>query len=606
MVLTQTPEMNIISYFDWHGTAVDSAADAGKLMQKVSLSVPRPDPSNAARRESRANNESIVALQSPDFPSVPDPSEWKDKWEVIDLDDDDLTEAGSEDEVVRAHKERRRSKLVLTLMALLDQSGWAESWEDVPASKKAATSDEPTTAPSEASEAEAVHAIARAIVLDIVNKVAPAPTSPGGEGGAKAVRSRSCFPLSFTTRYLRSCCATFRDCLSFGHGRGVSSKYLKALKTKSNTKQMFDWKKRKMEKQQKEYTEIWLTRILPNWYNLKDDPWVKSSWRQGLPPAIRGLVWPLALGNTLRITEELYQYYTSQASLEMDQDRLSSSLAASARQILDDTSSDVYMRRLKTATKMAMGKEESMMQIEQDIHRTFSSLKLFKPGSDLHSNLRMVLGAYVMYRPDVGYVQGMSYLAGMFLLYMDGPEAFMCLCNLLSRHFFLAFLSADTDHVHKMFGLFNDWFHLCLPALAKHFESINLHPELYLLNWAFTLYVRVLPLDIACLIWDTYMLEGELVIFKTAIALLKVFYVQLLDSSFEQAVKLLIQPPEELDAEIFLKTINNTSVPMHIAEAFESMERKYYAPQLILGPQLGPSPARMRAPSSPAFFARNV
>ena len=132
----------------------------------------------------------------------------------------------------------------------------------------------------------------------------------------------------------------------------VSRTYKKELHKKSKRKQIKEWKKRKMEKKQKENTEIWLSKILPNWYTLRDDPWVKLSWKQGLPPAVRGLVWPLALGNTLRITEELYSYYTSQASLEIDQEKMTASFEASTKQILDEVtvSSDVYIRRLRTVS----------------------------------------------------------------------------------------------------------------------------------------------------------------------------------------------------------------------------------------------------------------
>ena len=75
----------------------------------------------------------------------------------------------------------------------------------------------------------------------------------------------------------------------------------------------------------------------------------------------------------------------------------------------------------------------------------------------------------------------------MFLLYMDPPEAFMCLCNLLTRHFFLAFLAADTDHVYAMFRLFSGWLRQSMSQLARHLEGLGLGPELYLLNWAFTM-----------------------------------------------------------------------------------------------------------------------
>ena len=51
----------------------------------------------------------------------------------------------------------------------------------------------------------------------------------------------------------------------------------------------------------------------------------------------------------------------------------------------------------------------------------------------MHTGLERVLMCYVCYRPDVGYVQGMSYLVATLLLYMDEFEAFKCMANLLGR-----------------------------------------------------------------------------------------------------------------------------------------------------------------------------
>lgn len=45
--------------------------------------------------------------------------------------------------------------------------------------------------------------------------------------------------------------------------------------------------------------------------------------------------------------------------------------------------------------------------------------------------LRCVLEAYAMFRPDIGYVQGMAYIAATLLLYMDEYSTFVCLSNLL-------------------------------------------------------------------------------------------------------------------------------------------------------------------------------
>lgn len=55
-----------------------------------------------------------------------------------------------------------------------------------------------------------------------------------------------------------------------------------------------------------------------------------------------------------------------------------------------------------------------------------------RDGQQLYSRLRLLLETFVLLRPDIGYVQGMGYLAAMLLLYIDSDyEAFVCFTNLL-------------------------------------------------------------------------------------------------------------------------------------------------------------------------------
>ena len=43
------------------------------------------------------------------------------------------------------------------------------------------------------------------------------------------------------------------------------------------------------------------------------------------------------------------------------------------------------------------------------------------------------MGAYVCYRPDLGYVQGMSFIAAILLLNLEEAEAFIVFANLVNR-----------------------------------------------------------------------------------------------------------------------------------------------------------------------------
>ena len=65
-----------------------------------------------------------------------------------------------------------------------------------------------------------------------------------------------------------------------------------------------------------------------------------------------------------------------------------------------------------------LAREKSISLIEQDVKRTFAELKLFQDGMKYNQSIFKILKAFAMYRPDIGYVQGMSYLAAVVLMYI--------------------------------------------------------------------------------------------------------------------------------------------------------------------------------------------
>ncbi len=96
------------------------------------------------------------------------------------------------------------------------------------------------------------------------------------------------------------------------------------------------------------------------------------------------------------------------------------------------------------------GRSNTIVDIALDLPRTFPALSFFQQGGPSHHLLRNVLEAYTLYRPDVGYVQGMSYIAALLLLYMDAEDAFVALCNLLNRSLHYCFYRMDIKRVRTL------------------------------------------------------------------------------------------------------------------------------------------------------------
>ena len=199
-----------------------------------------------------------------------------------------------------------------------------------------------------------------------------------------------------------------------------------------------------------------------------------------------------------------------------------------------------------------LGRMASVQLISFDMPRTFSLLQFFDVNGPLYPGLQSVLEAYVVYRPDLGYVQGMSFLASMLLLNMEPPAAFQVLANILNLPCEKAFYGMDVARIDAYALAVDKMIAEYMPRIGKIFKKFEISSRMFLLEWVMTLYAKALPLDIAAHVWDLFMLDGEIVIFRVAVALVHLFRNELIYATFDQAVTLLNNIPQEiLDESLF-------------------------------------------------------
>ncbi|KAK3095375.1 hypothetical protein FSP39_013939 [Pinctada imbricata] len=299
----------------------------------------------------------------------------------------------------------------------------------------------------------------------------------------------------------------------------------------------------KQENQLQVMSKKWASEILPNWENLKNAKRTQDLWWLGLPTNVRGKVWRLAIGNDLNITPELYEICVSRAHDRIKQTSESGDMNSSSN-------SD-------NISEPPSSKEASVEVIKLDISRTFPQLCIFQKGGPYHDILHSLLGAYACYRPDVGYVQGMSFIAAVLLLNMDQADTFICFANLLNRPCQVAFFRIDETMMKYYFETYEDFFVENMPLLHSHFKKQNVTPDIYLIDWIFSLYSKALPLDIACRVWDVFCRDGEEFLFTTALGILKMYEEVLVHQDFIHLAQFLTRLPESLSADDLFRSIEN-------------------------------------------------
>ncbi|KAM7113078.1 TBC1 domain family member 14 isoform 2-T2 [Ciconia maguari] len=258
----------------------------------------------------------------------------------------------------------------------------------------------------------------------------------------------------------------------------------------------------------------WNNEILPNWETMCCSRKVRELWWQGIPPSVRGKVWSLAIGNELNITHELYDICLARAKEKWR------SLSTGGAEI-----------ECEDAGFSAADREASLELIKLDISRTFPNLCIFQQ------------------------VQGMSFIAAVLILNLDTADAFIAFSNLLNKPCQMAFFRVDHGLMLTYFAAFEVFFEENLPKLFAHFKKNNLTPDIYLIDWIFTLYSKSLPLDLACRVWDVFCRDGEEFLFRTALGILKLFEDILTKMDFIHIAQFLTKLPEDLPSEEFFTSI---------------------------------------------------
>ncbi|KAF9190891.1 hypothetical protein BGZ50_009769 [Haplosporangium sp. Z 11] len=159
--------------------------------------------------------------------------------------------------------------------------------------------------------------------------------------------------------------------------------------------------------------------------------------------------------------------------------------------------------------------------IEMDLHRTFPTNVLFGPGGHGIGKLKNILIAYSLHNPIVGYCQGMNLLAGTLLLTNNSEEeAFWILTSMLSWHlpedyFTQQLLSPQADQ-----RVLRELVQEIMPRLSQHFQDMHVDLTAITFSWFLTLFTDCLPVETLLRVWDVFFVEGMMIVFKIAVAIL--------------------------------------------------------------------------------------
>lgn len=213
---------------------------------------------------------------------------------------------------------------------------------------------------------------------------------------------------------------------------------------------------------------------------------VKSLIRSGVPPELRGHVWFACSGADAKMKsakpEESYSHLlTLVPTLE--------------------------------GTQIAV-------DIEKDLLRTFPE-RISESSLLTTSILRRCLCAYALRNPQIGYCQSMNYICALLLLHMKEELAFWTFAALVED-----ILPADY-YTPSMVGgrIDQNVFQACvawkLPRIYNKFKETSTLLEPIICPWFLCLFINVLPLSAVCRVWDCMFWEGNAVLFRIGLTMMR-------------------------------------------------------------------------------------
>ncbi|KAL0968553.1 hypothetical protein UPYG_G00268390 [Umbra pygmaea] len=295
--------------------------------------------------------------------------------------------------------------------------------------------------------------------------------------------------------------------------------------------------------------------------------------RMGIPPALRGQVWKCLLSIEKLKDSSVFNYQKCLDEIRRPLVDLGVSEYGiiSAIATLNDTENDLGYNQRPSCSPTGLAYSSSdvaiFRQIALDLQRSFPTHRSLMGESpeaiEGQAKLFRVLVAYAKYNPEIGYSQGMSYIAAVLLMNLSEEEAFWALVTLLEKPKYLSELfDLSGKKIQHQAMVFQHLLKHRNPQLSKHIEDVGVSSVHFVLPWFLTLFTSLASWDSVLAIWDLVMLHGLSTLFRTGLTIMQLLESRLLGLTEEAAVlPLLLRVPVDVSQHsILLPALWNTEV----------------------------------------------
>ncbi|XP_043951590.1 growth hormone-regulated TBC protein 1-A [Drosophila biarmipes] len=154
--------------------------------------------------------------------------------------------------------------------------------------------------------------------------------------------------------------------------------------------------------------------------------------------------------------------------------------------------------------------------ISIDLPRTFPDNIHFDTKKQ---RLYNILIAYAHHNRDVGYCQGLNYIAGLLLIVTDDEEKSFWLLKHIVENIVPQYHSHNMANLLRDLAVFRELVIRRIPAVNRQVDNLGLPYPVIASKWFICIFAEVLPVETVLRIWDCVFAEGYKIVFRAALAM---------------------------------------------------------------------------------------
>ena len=339
----------------------------------------------------------------------------------------------------------------------------------------------------------------------------------------------------------------------------------------------------------KEISDIWQIEIIPNWTtyrkylhdknkhhyftkkiesnkkkmnkfeNLEENINILKSnnqeilylWSLGLPNWIRKNLWSIVIGNELEISEKLFHGYTKQI--------LKESKMFDKNKINKDKVKDNLINDLKDHIDIYYNKYETLIKSEN------------KP--NFKSDIYLIVHSFCNYRQDVLYTKAITQLSSFFYLNTEtNYDTFRILCNFTIPSYLFNFIQNDISNIKNYYDFFEKLLPKYVPLFYNYIQTLNISLFPVFCRWTKNLFLKVFSYDLCLIIFDNFIIKGNIFIFQVAVAILIYYQNELIHYNSDKLNFFLKKGKFDLDEYALFEEIDKLDIRKEYEDFFDVYE----------------------------------